>query len=83
MILLSAGVDSNEIPVLRRQGAVVNKTNVISLVFCESILPPEEKMSKNILDEVHTFAKLKHDPRASLPDAFTVCSTIMTAGSKL
>ena len=80
MILLSAGVDSNEIPVLRRQGAIVNKTNVISLVFCESILPPEEKMSKNILDEVHTFAKLKHDPRASLPDAFTVCSTIMTAG---
>ena len=34
-------------------------------------------MAKNSLKEVHTYAELKHDPRASLPDRFTICSTIM------
>ena len=53
---------------------------VISLTFCESNLPAEDKMGKKTLEEVHTYAELKHDPRASLPNSFTVCSTIMTAG---
>ena len=34
-------------------------------------------MGKKTLEEVHTYAELKHDPRASLPDSFTICSTIM------
>ena len=76
MLLLSAEASSNEISLLRRTREVT-KTNVISLTFCESNLPAEEKMRKKTLDEVHTYAELKHDPRASLPVSFTVCSTIM------
>ena len=32
------------------------------------------------LSSVDTYAELKHDPSASLPDSFTVCSTIMPTG---
>ena len=53
-------------------------TNVVSHAFCESNLSEDDKMDKKTLDEVHTFAELKHDPRASLPDSFTICSAIMT-----
>ena len=53
-------------------------TNVVSHAFCESDLSENDKMDKKTLDEVHTFAELKHDPRASLPDSFTICSAIMT-----
>ena len=70
ILLLSAQVSSNE----------VAETNVVSLVFCESRLPAEDKMSKKMLEEVHTYAELKDDPRAALPESFTVCSTIMTTG---
>ena len=52
-------------------------SDVVSLAFCDSSLSEEDKMSKEKLEEVHTYAELKHDPRASLPDSFTVCSTIM------
>ena len=37
-------------------------------------------MGKQALEEGHTYAELKHDPRASLPESFTVCSTIMPTG---
>ena len=77
MILLSAKVRSNEISTLQR-----NMTNVITLSFCESRLPASDRMGKKTLEEVHTYAELKHDPRASLPQAFTICSTIMTTGCK-
>ena len=80
MILLSAEASSKEVSALHRTRAVATKTNVVSLAFCESSLPPEDKASKKTLEEVHTYAELKHDPRASLPDSFTVCSTIMTTG---
>ena len=53
-------------------------TNVVSQAFCESTLPAEDKMSKKTLKEIHSYAELKHDPRASLPDSFTICSSIMT-----
>ena len=53
-------------------------TSLVSHAFCESAMSPEEKMSKNTLIEIHTFSKLKKDPLASLPDSFTVCSTMMT-----
>ena len=74
MIFLSAEVSSSEISLLGR-------TNVVNLAYCESSLPSEDKMDKSTLEEVHTYAELKHDPRASLPDSFTICSTIMTTGS--
>ena len=57
--------DSNGIPVLRRTRALTN-TNVVSHAFCDSSLPAEEKMGKKTMEEVHTYAELKHDPRASL-----------------
>ena len=38
----------------------------------------ELSSGKPNLEEIHTYAELKHDPRSSLPDAFTICSTIMT-----
>ena len=78
-IILFAEASSNEIYVLRKTRAVA-QTNVVSLTFCESNLPAEDNMGKKTLEEVHTYAELKHDPRASLPDSFTVCSTIMTSG---
>ena len=55
-------------------------TDVLSFAFCDSNLPPEDKMGKNSLEEVHTYASLKLDPRASLPDSFTVCSDVMVTG---
>ena len=80
MILLSAEATLNGIPVLQRTRALAADTDVVSLTFCESLLPAEEKMGKKTLEEIHTYAELKHDPRASLPDSFTVCSTIRTTG---
>ena len=79
MILSSTEASSNEISVLRRTREIA-KTDVVSLTFCESHLPAEDKMGKKTLEKVHTYAELKDDPRASLPDSFTVCSTIMTTG---
>ena len=78
MILLSAKVSANEISKLRRTRAIEPNTDVVCLAFCESSLPPEDKMSKKMLEEVHTYVELKHDKRASLPESFTICSTIMT-----
>ena len=70
--------ESNEMIQQRRTRATTNAvTDVVNHAFCDSSLPPEDKMGKNRLEEVHTYAELKHDPRASLPDLFTVCSTIM------
>ena len=56
--------------------------NVVSHAFCDSSLYAEDKMAKQTLEEVHTYAELKRDPRASLPDSFTVCSTIMTTNCR-
>ena len=70
----TAKANSNEITTAKTE------TGVVNLALCESSLPPEEKKGKKTLEEVHTYAELKHDPRASLPDSFTVCSSIMTAG---
>ena len=55
-------------------------TDVVNIAFCEADLPPWDKMGKKTLEEVHSYAELKDDPRASLPDSFTVCSTIMITG---
>ena len=53
-------------------------TDVVSLTFCDSSLSEDEKMSSARLEDVHTYAELKDDPRASLPVSFTICSSIMT-----
>ena len=73
--------NSNEIAQQRRTRATINSfTDVVNIAFCESHLPPEKNMGKDTLEEVHSYAELKSDPRASLPDSFTVCSTIMITG---
>ena len=53
-------------------------TDVVNLAFCDSSLSEEEKSNIVRLEKVHTYAELKQDPRASLPDTFTICSTMMT-----
>ena len=73
------GANLNEIRQPRRTRVTANGfTDVVSHTFCDSSLDAEDKMAKQTLEEVHTYAELKHDPRASLPDSFTICSTIMT-----
>ena len=73
VVMLSVEANSNKIPVPQ-----ITKTDVINHAWCDTSVSAEEKMSKKSLEEVHTYAELKHDPRASLPDLFTICSTIMT-----
>ena len=82
MMLLLVEASSKEISVLQRTKSLADRdpTNVLSFAFCESSLAAEDKMGKKTLDEVHTYAELNHDPRGSLPQSFTVCSTIMTTG---
>ena len=53
-------------------------TKVLSHTFCWSCLTPGEKEDKMSLNEVHTYAQLKRDPKASLPSSFTICSAIMS-----
>ena len=52
-------------------------TNIISHTFCKSCLSEDDQEDKNTLNEVHTYAELKHDPYASLPYSFTICSAVM------
>ena len=40
-------------------------------------MTPEDIEGKKTLEEVPTYAELKHDPKSNLPDSFTICSTIM------
>ena len=75
VLFLSEKISSSGIPIPHK---TKTSTNVVSHAFCESSLSEEEKTGKKTLEEVHTYAKLKHDPRASLPDSFTICSAIMT-----
>ena len=77
VIMLTAKASSNGIPVMRNPGAVTD-TNVVGHSFCESSISAEDKMTKKRLEEVYGYAELKLDPRASLPDSFTICSTITT-----
>ena len=69
--------NSNDIAQRRGTRATINRsTDVVNIAFCEADLPPGDKMGKKTLEEVHSYAELKDDPRASLPDSFTVCSDI-------
>ena len=40
-------------------------SNLLSVTFCESSLSVEDNMRKKTLEEVHTYAEPKEDPRAS------------------
>ena len=78
-LLSTVNANSNEITAQRRSKDKT-ETDVVNLAFCESSLTPEDRLVKQTLEEVHTFAELRHDPRASLQDSFTVCSSILTTG---
>ena len=52
-------------------------TKVVDFTFCEANMPPQDIAAKPDLKEIHTYAELKRDPRSSIPEAFTICSTIM------
>ena len=54
-----------------------NCTTVINHAFCGTDLPSEAKEVMKSLRDVHTYAELKNDLSSSLPDKFTICSTIM------
>ena len=79
LLLFIAEASSNDISLLRRTRAGP-QTKVVSFTFCETSLPPEDIMAKETLEEVHTYAELKNDLKVSLPDTFTICSTIMISG---
>ena len=65
-----------------QQNGKITSTDVISNVFCDKQISTEEKTGIKTLEQVHTYAKLKSDPHASLPDSFTVCSTLLTESCK-
>ena len=81
LLLLLSTVNSGEankdVTQQTRETRATSKTSVVNLDFCSSDLPAKDKVGKKTLEEVHTYAELKHDPCASLPHSFTVCSTIM------
>ena len=54
------------------------KTYVVNHEFCSSCLSEEENENKEALEDLHTYAELKNDPRADLPSSFTICSSAMT-----
>ena len=51
--------------------------NVVSFVNPD----PEIESFKKYLDDIPTLATLTNDPRAALPESFTICSDIMTVYS--
>ena len=59
MILSSAEASSNQILSPRRPRAAAKTNEVVSLTFCESSLSAEDKMGKETLEKVHTYAQLR------------------------
>ena len=59
VLILLKKIITSGIPVSRTK---ITTTNVVNHAFCESSLSAEDKKEKKILEEVHTFAELKHDP---------------------
>ena len=74
---IGEATSSNEIMLQRKSiDAEKTLTNIVSNAFCESSLAEVDVLGKKTLEEVHTYAELKHDFRGSLPDSFTICSTV-------
>ena len=76
LLLANAKVKSEDTEQTCSNGITDTCTSVVSHAFCEGSLPPSDKKGKKTLEEVHTYAELKHDPHSSLPESFTICSTI-------
>ena len=84
LLFLSFGHVSSEKATFNASTQQVNShggaklTSVVSHEVCQSDLTDEDKTSKSSLEEVHTYAELKDDPKSSLPASFTICSSVMT-----
>ena len=78
LLLLSNTLGKLQNAVGPKRSEIKATTDVISHVFCQSCLSERVQEDQKTLREVHTYAELKHDPRASLPPVFTICSSIMT-----
>ena len=62
----------------KRDNKLMSSTSVISHEFP---LTEDNFLSKPKKEDLHTFAELQFDPKASFPRSFTICSTIMTTES--
>ena len=58
------------------KGSKIAKVGVTTYVVNHEI--EKEEDDKDTLEEVHTYAQFKRDPRANLPSSFTICSSVMT-----
>ena len=84
LLLSTVNIGEANKDVRQHQGtSAISKTStyVINFDFCLSQLPAEDKVGKKTLEEVHTYAELENDPRASIPDSFTVCSITRLVGN--
>ena len=64
------------------QEVKATKTSVISHEMCWSCISAEDQRKNDegsTLENIHTYAELKHDPRASLPSSFTICATVLSS----
>ena len=67
-------------------------TNFVILLFVSSTIAEERNLivvrlpgtmgDKERLADVDTYAELKYDPRGSLPEDFTICSSILVLPSQ-
>ena len=60
-----------------RETQLQGLTTVVNHAFCDSSLSDEDKMTQKTLKEIHTYAELKFDPHKTLPESFTICSSMM------
>ena len=63
---------------VKRDDELLSKTSVVSHEFP---LTEENLLLKPKKEDLHTFAELTNDPKASFPPLFTICSTIMTTAA--
>ena len=63
---------------VKRDDELLSKTSVVSHEFP---LTEENLLLKPKKEDLHTFAELQFDPKASFPRSFTICSTIMTTAA--
>ena len=62
----------------KRDRQMMSNTSVVSHEFP---LTDDNLASKPKKEDIHTFAELQFDPKASFPQSFTICSTIMTTAA--
>ena len=85
LVFLVLYATADEVKNLRRSSKIEGSSRiaktatsyVVNHEFCITCLSDENLEEKETLEEVHTYAQLKNDPRADLPMSFTICSSVM------